>query len=348
MEVDDDCCGFGLTETMPNTSFDNTRDGSHDSCVLSAGPMNANTFDQSRTTLSVDSHDAVRAAAPVGNSETGQQPGHKRALIEPIATLRPSQTKADRKRAFAAARFYSECLMHGIRPTDADRAARDANQSYEKWWIAAAYHEEKPSVNNKRRKLDKLVSSSTSEVKEKRSAVLSCSEDESSLATDSKGYRNSELRFPVVTIDVLTGLSPTQVAEAKAGVVSTLQATGGDTTHPEFLSLATMLERYYSSRGWDQRWTSQDQSPLLMDGTWLTLSKPTYAGCAGKSARGDCIYSLGRLAFDMFRPTGLKCTIQASLNSIKPMSNHRNVYFPSSFRNEVASRQKKPELRKNE
>jgi hypothetical protein len=49
---------------------------------------------------------------------------------------------------------------------------------------------------------------------------------------------------------------------------------------------------------------------------WLTLSKPTYFGNLGETSAGDPMYTLGRMAFDMFVPTQLVCSLQGNFNPV--------------------------------
>ncbi len=47
-----------------------------------------------------------------------------------------------------------------------------------------------------------------------------------------------------------------------------------------------------------------------LEGMWLTLSKPKYSDCLGQNAVGDYMYTMGRMSFDIFRPTSLVSSIQ--------------------------------------
>ena len=53
-----------------------------------------------------------------------------------------------------------------------------------------------------------------------------------------------------------------------------------------------------------------------MEGMWLTLSKATYFGTLGQTPGGDPLYTLGRMAFDMFLPTQLVCSLQGNFNPV--------------------------------
>lgn len=70
------------------------------------------------------------------------------------------------------------------------------------------------------------------------------------------------------------------------------------------------------------------------EGMWLTLSKPTYKDNLGPNQEGDPQYTLGRMAFDMFRPTQLVCSIQGNFNQVKRIL-RGGVLAPKSLQEEV-------------
>ena len=73
-------------------------------------------------------------------------------------------------------------------------------------------------------------------------------------------------------------------------------------------------------------------------GTWLTLSKPTYNECKGRNEKGEYLYSLGRMSFDMFKPTNLVCSIQAVFNSVRavdPKNPGRPLHVPRRLMKEI-------------
>lgn len=138
-----------------------------------------------------------------------------------------------------------------------------------------------------------------------------------------------------------------QAMEAKSALLSSLASTGGDVTHPSFVAPLAVLEEYYKLTGVDARagfLNSSRKSPFgctvgltgaydsgsgiggdgrrggsseaTVEGTWLSLSRPDYTHCLGKNDKQHYVYTLGRLSFDMFRPTGLRCSIQGEFNTV--------------------------------
>lgn len=137
-----------------------------------------------------------------------------------------------------------------------------------------------------------------------------------------------------------------QAMEAKSALLSSLASTGGDVTHPSFITPLAVLEKYYKLIGVDARagvLSPSRKSPFgstigltgaydsgsgigndrhsgssaaTVEGTWLSLSRPDYTHCLGKNDKQHYVYTLGRLSFDMFRPTGLRCSIQGEFNTV--------------------------------
>jgi hypothetical protein len=66
--------------------------------------------------------------------------------------------------------------------------------------------------------------------------------------------------------------------------------------------------------GWDARYPKNNERKL--EGMWLTLSKATFFVSLGENGSGDPMYTLGRLAFDMFLPTQLVCSLQGNFNPV--------------------------------
>ena len=138
-----------------------------------------------------------------------------------------------------------------------------------------------------------------------------------------------------------------QAMEAKSALLSSLASTGGDVTHPSFVAPLAVLEEYYKLNGVDARagvLNSSRKCPFgstiglrgahdsgsgvgsdgrqggssaaTVEGTWLSLSRPDYTHCLGKNDKQHYVYTLGRLSFDMFRPTSLRCSIQGEFNTV--------------------------------
>jgi hypothetical protein len=130
----------------------------------------------------------------------------------------------------------------------------------------------------------------------------------------------------VVAIQNISTLSlattnASQIRDVKHRLIANLKASGGSTETPEFLGYLEFLETYYRSKSWDGREssTASRNGGVRLEGNWLTLNKSTYDECKGLNAKGEYQYGLGRMSFDMFRPTNLTCTINANFNSVRPM-----------------------------
>lgn len=96
---------------------------------------------------------------------------------------------------------------------------------------------------------------------------------------------------------------------------------GGDVDTAMFEDTLLPLMDHYEATGWDARdpeaiYTNY-QHTRKVEGMWLTLSKPTYFGNLGENPNGDPMYTLGRMAFDMFLPTQLVCSLQGNFNPVR-------------------------------
>jgi hypothetical protein len=236
-------------------------------------------------------------------------------LPRPIAPF----AKRERKRALTNATYYSECCLHRINPLQADTAAMDAQSRFDKWWVQAKFQGLLTSSNDNRN-----FNSST-----RTNAQLSASKKqrvdeapENNVNTTLALLEKNTFYSSTISVGSVTGFSLSSqtkndsVLAAKRIMISNLQESGGDIDTPVFLQCLDVLHLSYASKGWDARWTSCQQ-PVILDGNWLTLSKPTFSECIGRNQRGEYQYTLGRMAFDMFRPTHLKCFITGTYNWIQ-------------------------------
>lgn len=261
--------------------------------------------------------------------------------------------KTERKRAYEAARFYSECSLYGIVPMDADKAALDAQSRFDKWWVRAKYHEN--SSHEPEPKRQRQIEPIPSAIKPLSSNVTSFSENETIFADRQPllpAHQHPTLSLPVKeSIQEATmseQFAANEVEACKRAAMEDLQRTGGDTQTTKFLSCLQWLQSAYASRGLDARWKNND--PLFMDGNWLTLSKPTFSECQGQNEQGNYVYSLARLSFGMFRPTNLICSLQGVFNTISIRSNQgmRPLIFPQKLHDEIKSEKMKPAVRNYE
>lgn len=127
---------------------------------------------------------------------------------------------------------------------------------------------------------------------------------------------------------------------ARDEVLRALAVTHGDVDSPKFKQSLDPLLRYFSQKELDTRPHVVADNDSV-DGTWLTLSKPSFFGCLGENDSGDPMYTLGRMSFDMFSPTNLVCSLQGNFNPVEVVSEEERKKMlecvPKALREEVES-----------
>jgi hypothetical protein len=274
---------------------------------------------------SVSDQVSLRATAPV--------------LSRPTAPF----DKTERKRAHT-----SECSLRGIKPVLADAAASHAQGTYDKWWVNTRATPQlhfteppvpfpKPCPPNKRRKI-RGDDSSLGVVTAEGSHDLSNAQtsDDGSLRNTTQSREASSIT--ITHISTFTPIVKEQIEAVKGRLIDDLKASGGSEETREFQECLDILSAYYNSKSWDGRGIS-DTSPFTLNGSWVALSKPTYDGCKeGRNEKGEYLYTLGRLSFDMFTPANLVCSIQGSFNYIQPIdpkTKSRPLYVPRRLMKEI-------------
>jgi len=114
-------------------------------------------------------------------------------------------------------------------------------------------------------------------------------------------------------------------------LIDDLRLSGGNVDTPEFLKYQRILGNHFIQSG-------KHMDLKSMEGNWLTISKPTFTECQGKNEKGESKYSLGRISFDMFKPTGLICSFQAAFNhvqSIDPNNPGRPLHVPRRLMQDI-------------
>jgi hypothetical protein len=244
--------------------------------------------------------------------------------------------KEERKRALIRAKFYSECLMQGINPDDANAAALDADILFKKWWVDTKFIQNEQHERSKVAKRQKLDDSDRTgdnvnygqDLSESTSGTLHWEKD-ATTGADTASTKYLERRIPLSRRNH-------QIPDLKSTLIQLLRRNKGDTTSSDFHSLINTLGEFYREQGADQRWVAGDISTICyLDGTWLALSKSEFTGSIGRNENGDILFPLGRIAFDMFRPTGLLCSMQGAFNIISPWDpdkeKTRPVIYPASL-----------------
>jgi hypothetical protein len=279
-------------------------------------------------------------------------------LDKAVAPLLPRPTapfdRTERKRAHTSAVYYSECFLRGIEPVVADTAAVEVQGQYDKWWIqrtayketpehstqiidndqaAAAAHkrhrsagdEDHPNAGTNKRKYVRTVAENDSIAVPSTSDLMSissgpnvvsiissqCEPCNDSLANDSA---RADALPPLKQISTLSILSKSSIEAVKNRLIEDLRQSGGSVDTIEATQCLEILQTYYARGG------LSPLDPSALRGNWLTISSLTYTECKGKSKNGENLYTLGRVGFDMFKPTGLLCSVQASFNNVQPIN----------------------------
>jgi hypothetical protein len=166
---------------------------------------------------------------------------------------------------------------------------------------------------------------------------VSADDDESMQGTDAEGQNVGQKVPPMNQITtLLTTTTRSYIENAKMRMIEDLRSSGGSVETPLFLECLEILQTYYAGRNLSDR--ADYLSELV--GNWLTLSKPTYTELKGKNEKGESLYSLGRISFDMFRPSALLCSVQASFNnveSIDPKNPGRPLHVPRKLMKDIWS-----------
>lgn len=100
---------------------------------------------------------------------------------------------------------------------------------------------------------------------------------------------------------------------AKTALRNALSSCKGDTQHT---AVATAIEQLVQLNPT----SAPARDHALMDGQWLLISAPNFPDRI-ETADGKYVYTLGRLAFDMFQPNDLKITIDRVLQPVLPTGN---------------------------
>lgn len=169
-------------------------------------------------------------------------------------------------------------------------------------------------------------------------------------AEEEEGDESNEFMIPRIRCQHSGPEHQRRINRIKKQVVAELAHAEGDPSSPAAKEIIDRLTAFYDPSTFDPK---QFMTPVTMTDTkledmWLMISKLELKDCLGKNESGDCMYTLGRMAFgksatsistsrfrvvpayswptflltgaigplDMFRPTKLVCSIQGSFNEI--------------------------------
>jgi len=126
-------------------------------------------------------------------------------------------------------------------------------------------------------------------------------------------------------------------------LLQALAISGGDAQAEAFTATIEPLQAVFDDENVDTR-EVEGGGDKSVQGTWLTLTKPTFFGNLGENDAGDPMYTLGRMTFDMFSPTNLVCSLQGNFNSIEIVGDEERGSMleaglvPKGLREEVENR----------
>ena len=95
---------------------------------------------------------------------------------------------------------------------------------------------------------------------------------------------------------------------AKKALIEALEMSGGDTKNQEVVAAIEKLASLNPK-------IAATEYEKLLQGNWLLINAPNFPD-RQQDARGRSIYTLGRLAFNMFEPVGLKVEIERVLQPV--------------------------------
>lgn len=232
-------------------------------------------------------------------------------------------SRSARKRAKTAALFYGECYLQGIPPKDAESAVNEMQDCYSKWWLQNRFSDVHPRIEEKREESSEEGDQSCSSVTQpnpKRprmdvaiqaqpgtsQAVTAVSGDENDCGTSASLPKSRPLKASVsLSTHDRKVARKRRGKDAKQLFLKVLIDSGGEVGSEDFLTSMKKLSEY-------NRYKKAD----MLDGIWLTMSNPDFHESIGRTENGDFMYTLGRMAFDMFKPKDLKCSIQGMFNKI--------------------------------
>ncbi|MGV2828538.1 PAP/fibrillin family protein [Myxosarcina sp. GI1(2024)] len=97
---------------------------------------------------------------------------------------------------------------------------------------------------------------------------------------------------------------------AKTSLIEALKTSGGDTKNEEVVAAIEQLASLNPE-------SAPTENEKLLEGNWLLINAPNFPD-RQNDTQGRYVYTLGRLAFNMFEPVGLKVEIERVLQPVFP------------------------------
>lgn len=107
------------------------------------------------------------------------------------------------------------------------------------------------------------------------------------------------------------------ISEAKSSLKRILVENNGDTSQPAVQDAIKALQSLSSEKRVDAEWNIT-QNKHFHTGRWRTITTPPFPGRLPDDG-GKAKYTLGRMSFNMFKPTKAVCAIHEIVNAIEPL-----------------------------
>ncbi|KAL7519292.1 hypothetical protein ACHAWX_004080 [Stephanocyclus meneghinianus] len=109
------------------------------------------------------------------------------------------------------------------------------------------------------------------------------------------------------------------ISEAKSSLKRILVENNGDTSQPAVQDAIKALQSLSSEKRVDAEWNITPNKHFHT-GRWRTITTPPFPGRLPDDG-GKAKYTLGRMSFNMFKPTKAVCAIHEIVNAIEPLGN---------------------------
>ena len=126
--------------------------------------------------------------------------------------------------------------------------------------------------------------------------------------------------------------------EAKRALLRHVNAARGECQTPEFHNALEQLLSTYDPSHFDPRSRRIAYAGNILEGIGISAGKPTFPGSIGVNDRGDSMYKLGTMSFDMFLPTQMVLSVQGTfvlIDSIDATDPEQVKYVPTNLLEEV-------------
>jgi hypothetical protein len=115
----------------------------------------------------------------------------------------------------------------------------------------------------------------------------------------------------------------TSIPEVKASLKRILLENNGDTSQPAVQDVIKTLQNLSTETRGDAEWNIT-QNKHFHTGRWRAITTPPFPGRLPDDG-GKAKYTLGRMSFNMFKPTKAVCAIDEIVNAIQPLDSDSGV-----------------------